>query len=383
LEVQKIAEKVNRLHFDALEFCAGLDPTASNIAKASQRFGPEVASWAFTQQRLKKLGKRKFAKAKEMLFTRAGLEQATHEQISKLRATRFPKDVPMADFCCGIGGDLIALSLRGETVGFEIDPQTAAYAEHNVHVHGSNCKVIIEDGLSNAGLYEYAFADPSRRSKSKRLVDPNDFSPNPFALGEYMQTMKLGAIKLSPMLEDGQLDKLSKEIQFISFEGECREAVAWIGEESTAASYATHIESGEHLMQGAVSSKSNAPDEYFYEADSAAIRAHCLGTLCDRYGLTALGDSNGYLTGGHQIVSPWLRGYRIVETGNFDRKRLRSLLKSKGGGRPFVKTRSKSVPQTVEKELTTPGEMQQTIAIYPVGKSLKFVLLDVLCQTEK
>ena len=43
-------------------------------------------------------------------FTPVGWEQATDELIAAYKASRFPADGPVADLCCGIGGDLLVLA---------------------------------------------------------------------------------------------------------------------------------------------------------------------------------------------------------------------------------------------------------------------------------
>ena len=50
----------------------------------------------------------KFADAPQMFFTAVGLEQATDEWVAGYKASRFPQGL-VAELCCGIGGDLLAL----------------------------------------------------------------------------------------------------------------------------------------------------------------------------------------------------------------------------------------------------------------------------------
>ncbi len=66
-----------------------------------------------------------------LFFTPLGLEQATDGWIADYKAQRFTAGRRAIDFCCGIGGDLLALSLRGPTVGIDRDPVAALFAEAN------------------------------------------------------------------------------------------------------------------------------------------------------------------------------------------------------------------------------------------------------------
>ncbi len=66
-----------------------------------------------------------------MFFTARGLEQATDEIVAACTASRFPRGLPLAELCCGIGGDLLALAHRGPVVGVDRDPAAAILADAN------------------------------------------------------------------------------------------------------------------------------------------------------------------------------------------------------------------------------------------------------------
>ena len=153
------------LRFEALEYASGLPPSAANISRAAAKFGTEAASWAFTQWQLRKSASKKFSRAAAMLFTRAGLEQSTHEVIASYRASRFPSGETIGDLCCGIGGDLLSLGKRGPAVAYAIDEETAFCARHNVRVYDAQAMVKVGDVLMEPWDFDYAVSDPSRRSQ--------------------------------------------------------------------------------------------------------------------------------------------------------------------------------------------------------------------------
>src|SRR5436190_23406574 len=62
----------------------------------------------------------KFSRAGEMFFTREGLEQSSSEAVATWRAARFSERATILDLCCGIGGDAVALSSRGDVFCFDI-----------------------------------------------------------------------------------------------------------------------------------------------------------------------------------------------------------------------------------------------------------------------
>jgi hypothetical protein len=119
--------------------------------------------------------------------------------------------------------------------------------------------------------------------------------------------------------------------------------------------------------------------EYLYEADPAAIRAHATGTLCDRYSLTPLGGSGGYLTGPEPVDSPWMKGFRVLGSGRFDLSSLRRMLRDLNSATPVLKQRAAAQDlQKLHKQLILDGSRQLLVAIYPVGKSLRHVILESL-----
>ena len=70
----------------------------------------ELVAAALTQQALRTAASAKFSRADQMLFTRAGLEQASSELTARHAAARFAGARVVADLCCGIGGNLVALA---------------------------------------------------------------------------------------------------------------------------------------------------------------------------------------------------------------------------------------------------------------------------------
>ena len=71
------------------------------------------------QVELRQRATAKFDRATAMFFTRLGLEQATDQWVAGYKARRFATftvEGPVADFCCGIGGDLLRRG-RGPNTG--------------------------------------------------------------------------------------------------------------------------------------------------------------------------------------------------------------------------------------------------------------------------
>lgn len=302
-----------------------------------------------------------------MLFVREALEQATHERVAEYHASLFPPGALVADLTCGIGGDLIALVARGPAIGFELDQERAECARFN-----SRAEVLQGDSLASPWTWDYAIADPSRRVGGRRTLDPDEFEPNPQILAEKMSSLKLGLIKLSPLLPDPFLNSLGSGVEFVSFGGECREALVHCGVEAFSGVRAVHVESAEQLPHKEIENATPEPMGFLYEADPAAIRAHALGSLCESFELVPLGDSNGYLTGNREVESVWLKRYHVLGHGAYDLKRVKGLASE---GVSAVKSRSKGADASrTEKDLGRNAK-GPVLALYDIGRSLRFVLL--------
>jgi hypothetical protein len=117
---------------ELLERLAGLDVTPERAlalsASLRAQFPAELVAAALTQQALRAAGRAKFSRADEMLFTRAGLEQASSELTAAHAAARFAGAQVVADLCCGIGGNLMALAAAPTHLRSIVDQQTGGCA---------------------------------------------------------------------------------------------------------------------------------------------------------------------------------------------------------------------------------------------------------------
>ena len=358
----------------ALEAAAGLEPTSKNIQRLVEKFGDD-GHWAFTQWQLRKKARGKFSIADQMLFTKEALEQATHEAVATYHASLFPTGVPVVDLTAGIGADLIQFAARGPVIGFELDAERLAYAEWNVKVYQREATLHCQDSLKSWSDPAYAFADPARRISGKRVSEMTDFQPNPMNLSQLFRGTEIAAIKLGPMLNDRCLRQVGPRQEFVSYGRECREALVIFDRKLPNGTYAKHLESGEVLESQRPMRSTSEPHDWIHEADPAAIRADALGSLCERFGLKALGDSNGYLTGG-VTKSPWLTSFAVLWHGKADMGLIKAELKGLGSGTPELKQRDcKFDLVRLRREFLMRGELATEVAFWPQGKSLRAAIL--------
>lgn len=361
---------------EALRLAEGLAATPAHLERVSKATSAEAARWAFEQWSLRERAKGRLPAAEHMLFVREALEQATHAELATYHASLFPTGEPVVDLTCGIGGDLVEFARRGPALGFELDAERAAYARWNLEALGLTGEVRNEDGL--AWLLEnpspYVFADPARRVQGRRTLDPSDFSPNPGAVAEASQAAERYLVKLTPMQPDESLARLGRRIEFVSIRGECREALVIGGRDVEGGVFA--IRPGLPPLEGDRPEpvEAEAAEDWLYDADPAAVRAHALGGLAEEFDLRALGDAPGYLTGQGPVNSSWLRGYRVIE--EVAPKRLKAALNALGAGAPVLKQRGARQDLDVwRKTLGQHGSRPVAVAFYTRGEKLRAIIL--------
>jgi THUMP domain-like/RNA cap guanine-N2 methyltransferase len=132
-----------------------------------REYPASLVAAAMAQQELRLAAAAKFSRAADMLFTRAGYEQASSEAIATYRAARLGSARRLADLCCGIGGDLIALAAASEVLAVDRDETHARLARHNAAVYGraEHVTTVVADvrDVSLAGI-DAVFIDPARRA---------------------------------------------------------------------------------------------------------------------------------------------------------------------------------------------------------------------------
>lgn len=228
--------------------------------------------------------------------------------------------------------------------------------------------------------WEYAFCDPSRRRAGRRLSNPEDFSPIPSEVAIRMANLRLGGIKLSPLLSDAFLEKLGSCIEFVSYRGECVEALIWTGIDAIPGRYAVHVtDEAVHRLDASekLPTKSDV-GALVFDCDPAAVRAHALGSLCAQYNLYPLADSVGYLTGQNAVKSPWLRGYRVLAAAPAREQRVRAAARGLTARVIEVKSRVRETGSFAWVTRVAEGERRVTAMLYPSGHSVQVLLVEPL-----
>ena len=317
--------------------------------------------------------------AARMLFTDAGLEQATRLAVAGRHAARFRSAglSRVADLGCGIGGDALAMAALGlSVIAVERDEVTAAIAAYNLAPFEN---AVVEHGDTadfDLARVDGVFFDPARRTAghtdTRRLTDPSDYSP---ALGSVFATATHTptGVKLGPAFDRDAIPA-DAEAQWVSVDGSVVELGLWFGALARGGVKRAALVvagSGASELTGA----SDTPDEevgalggYVYEPDGAVIRARLIGDLARRLDAHPVGAGIAYLSGETLAATPFATAFRVVEELPFAEKALGAALRARGVGPLEIKKRGVDVdPAVLRQRLRLRGTLPATIILTRVA----------------
>ena len=127
----------------------------------------ELVTAALAMHELRLRARAKFSRALDMFFTRHGLEQASAEVIAGHRSARYASAGLVADLCCGIGGDLVALAAGRGVLAVDRDPLHLRMAQANAGVYGvaAGLTAVAADVREvSLRAVDAVFIDPARRA---------------------------------------------------------------------------------------------------------------------------------------------------------------------------------------------------------------------------
>lgn len=348
--------------------------TVSELRAAGH--APELVAAVLTQSKLRHRAQPKFGPfADRMLFTEAGLEQATRLSVAARHAERFRAAGVrrVADLGCGIGADSLAMAaLDLEVLAVERDEPTAAIAAYNLTPWSS---VTVQHGDAETASLETvdaAWLDPARRNEQGRLHDPGDWSPSlDFAFG-LAERMPVG-VKLGPGV-DRDVIPPDAEAQWVSVDRDVVELGVWFGAAARPGIRRSALVLGDHgaaeMTAGADSDdvEVGALGEFLYEPDGAVIRARLIGDLARQLGGHMVSDGIAYVTSDTAVDTPFATRFRIVEQLPLDERRLKRELQVRGIGRVEIKKRGVDIdPAAFRKKLAPRGDKSATLVLTRVA----------------
>ncbi|MDN0195179.1 class I SAM-dependent methyltransferase [Streptomyces sp. S.PNR 29] len=335
----------------------------------------ELVSAALGQARLRQRATAKFGPqdAQRMFFTPNGVEQSTRASVAAYRARRMKQlgVTSVADLCCGIGGDAIALARAGiRVLAVDRDPLTAATARANAEALGLAELIEVREAdvteVDTAG-YDAVFVDPGRRGGRGRVFDPEAYSPPLSWAVEAARGAARAALKIAPGIPHEAIPA-EAEAEWVSDRGEVKEAVLWFGTEPGAVR-ATLLPGPRTLLsRGLPDPEVRAPGRYLYEPDGAVIRAHLVSEVADQVGGGLLDATIAYVTADDLRPTPYATAYEITDRLPFNVKRLKALLRERQVGTLTVKKRGSAVePEELRRKVKPQGPHSATVFLTRVA----------------
>jgi hypothetical protein len=344
---------------------------------------PVLVAAVLHQQRLRAKAEAKFGPfAERMLFTTAGLEQATRLRVAALHAGRYQRAelTRVADLGSGIGADALAMAgIDLEVTAVERDEVTAALATYNL-APWSNASVVNADATEfDLAGFDAAYVDPARRHESRRLNDPADWSPSlDFAFG-LADRLPVG-VKLGPGI-DRDLIPADCEAQWVSVDHEVVELGVWFGALAREGVGRAALVIGSHgtaeLTAAEDSADVEAGDlgEFVFEPDGAVIRARLIGDLARSLNARMLDPRIAYLTADSPAATPFASCFRVLESFALDERALKRELATRGIGILEIKKRGVDIdPAEFRKRLSLSGSASATLILTRIGEK-KIALL--------
>lgn len=362
----------------------------------------DLVAAALTQSRLRARAHAKLGEfADGMLFTPAGLEQATRLVVAAHHARRYRSAgiEHVADLTCGIGADAMAMVAMGlRVLAVDADETTAALATVNLRAfpeavvrHGDGLAVdLAAEGVD--GVY----ADPARRTAGgSRVHDPTAYSPPLDAVLAVRERVPALGLKLGPGVPHHALPE-DAEAQWVSVDGDVVELGLWFGPLAPAGPGRSALllgAGGPAVLRAAESGgtggtggsgtadRTHPPvgpvGAYLYEPDGAVIRAGLVAEVAAEVQGRLLDRTIAYVTSDALHPTRYATAYRVLDNLPFGLKRLRAYLRERDVGSVTIKKRGTAVvPEQLRRQLDLRGSLPATIVLTRVAGQQQVLVVE-------
>jgi predicted O-methyltransferase YrrM len=351
-------------------------PGTLAVADALRReFPADLAAAAMAQWELRAAAAAKFSRADEMLFTRGGYEQSSGEAIARHRAARLSGARRVADLCCGIGGDLVALAADPdadrcrEILAVDRDPVHARLALHNAALYRAAMDGVASDTAAKDNVracvadvrdvplraFDAVFIDPARRADARGGAGRGGArrgggaTPARFRAGVseppldwcYALTGQVPTVcvKAAPGLP-AELIPPDWEAEFIADGRDLKEAVLWSPALATGTRRATVLPGGHTLTAVPGDPVPVAePGEYLLDPNPAVTRAGLVEDLGRTLGAWKIDDQIAFLCADEEKTTPFARTLRVLHSAPWNEKRFAARLRELGVGAADIRRR--------------------------------------------
>ena len=331
-----------------------------------RRYPADLVAAAIAQHELRLQARAKFSRAMQMFFTRPGLEQSSSEVVARHRAARYASFERVADLCCGIGGDLLALAqgrlvparpvpirpVPGRPVQIRQVPGRRVLAvdrdllhlrmaEANAEAYG------VEHGVTTsasdardadlAGI-EAVFVDPARRSSRRRMPAGESEPPLRWCLDLAGQVAAVG-IKAAPGIARDAVPE-GWELEFVAVGRDLKEATAWSPALATAARRATILPEGHTLTpRPGAAVAVRTPGAFLLDPSPAVTRAGLVEELARMLGAWKIDEQIAFLSNDVTMDTPFGRTLRVIDSAPWNQKQLPGRLRALDIGAADIRRR--------------------------------------------
>jgi hypothetical protein len=363
---------------ELLGYLAGQEVTPQTALALATRlrakYPADLVAAALAQHELRLAARDKFSRAMQMFFTRDGLEQASSEVVARHRATRYAGAATgpglVADLCCGIGGDLIALAAGHPVHAVDRDPVHLRMALANAAVYGVTGRVRAEQqDVRQARLagVSAAFIDPARRSSGRRLRPDAADPPLDWCLQLAGQIPSLG-IKTAPGLPRDVVPP-GWELEFIAVGRDLKEAVAWSPALAQSATRATVLPGGHTLVpQPGPRVPVRPPGDFLLDPSPAVTRAGLVAELARTVGGWQIDSQIAFLCTASAVRTPFARTLQVIDSAPWQQRQLPARLRQLDIGAVDIRRRGLAgdVDQ-LRRRLKLSGRRQATLVMTRVA----------------
>jgi len=367
------------------ELAQSAEPVHRQLSRLRKTLTAERARLVVGQLELRERAVTKFGDlAGKMFFSDLALQQSTDLWTARYKASRVPVAAAVADYCCGIGGDLLAFAERGPTTGWDRAPELALLATVNLAAIESQfasevCVGQVEE--QTPAPDEVWHLDPDRRTDGRRSTQIQWHSPGPELVEHWLTTSPAGILKLAPAATLPEAWSSEAELEWISRDRQCRQLVVWFGELATARGQrrATTLlsSSGQQLTTASFvgSPTSSAPltsqvGKYVYDTDPAIRAARLTGAIAVEQGLFALQSGVSYLTSDLAVDHALLARFEVLDQLPLRVKTLSKHLQSLNIGQLEIKKRGvETDPEKLRRQLKLRGSESATLLLTRLGAS--------------
>lgn len=340
------------------------------ITRYREKYPAALVSAALVQVKLRVRARAKFSRADAMYFTQAGLEQASTERMARYHAKRFAPFARVADLCSGIGGDLIGLAERGETIAVDLDEEHLRLGALNAAAYGVGDRVtsVCEDVRDfPVERMDAAFIDPARRTRDKRMRGSESEPPLEWCFGMGERGIPLG-IKAAPAL-DLEVVPEGWEIEMVSEGRELKETLLWSPLLTTTRRRATVLPAEASLIDTGARLDVRPPGGFLIDPDPAVTRAGLVAELGEELGTAwKIDEQVGFLSMDVPVASPFGRTLEVEASLPWSLARLKDVLRGLDVGVVDIRKRGSAVDvDEIQKRLKLTGSRAVAVVLTRVA----------------